>query len=140
MSRAAIEELLHAGHSDKAIARQLHIRRLRVRAVRDELGLPIHKPGPTAASTPEDLFWRRAQPTSDGHLIWPGYNTGHGHSVKHQGRKHSIHRIAWNLAHDRQPVGHVTTGCGIHGCIHPRHVEDQTMRDQYDAIFGDQAA
>lgn len=139
-TRNAIVELLHAGYSDKAIARQIHVGRPRVRAIRAELGLPAHKPGPTPAATPEDLFWRRAVPTIDGHLLWPGYTTDHGAYIKHGGGRHSIHRIAWQHAHTRPPQGRVTTGCGRDGCIHPRHVEDQAMRDNYRAIFGAVAA
>jgi hypothetical protein len=134
-TRAAIEELLYAGHSDKAIARQLHVRRQRVAAIRNQLGLPRHKPGYTAAGSPEELFWRRTQPTDDGHLLWPGYDPVQAPSVRHGGRRHSAHRIAFSLANTREPVGRVMTGCGTTGCVHPRHVEDQVMRDQYTAIF-----
>lgn len=133
--RNAIVELLHAGHSDKAIARQLHVRRQTVAALRDQHGLPRHKPGYTAAGSPEELFWRRVQPTDDGHLLWPGYDPASAPAVRHGGRRHSAHRIAFRLAHDREPVGRVMTGCGTAGCVHPRHVEDQAMRDQYTAIF-----
>lgn len=139
MSRAAIEELLHAGHSDKAIARQLHVRRQTVAMLRDRLGLPRHKPGYTAAASPEELFWRRAQPTDAGHLLWPGYDSAQAPSVRHGGRRHSAHRIAFRIAHWREPEGKVTTGCGVHGCVHPRHVEDAAMREQYAAIFGEAA-
>ncbi|QCX81184.1 hypothetical protein C9F11_38005 [Streptomyces sp. YIM 121038] len=138
-TRAAIVELLHAGYSDKAIERQLHVSRRRARDLRAELGLPQHKPGITPAASPEDLFWRRTQPTGDGHLLWPRYSTGRGASVRHGGRRHSVHRIAFAMAHEREPVGHVATGCGTHGCVHPRHVEDQLMRDQFRAIFGEAA-
>lgn len=138
--RAAIEELLRAGWSDKAIARHLHVGRPRVRNLRNDLGLPAHKPGPTAAGSPEDLFWRRAVPTVDGHLLWPNYTTEHGAHVKHDGQLHSVHRIAWQQTHTRQPVGRVATACGVVGCVHPRHVDDQAMRDSYRAIFGEVAA
>ncbi|MFI8872408.1 hypothetical protein [Streptomyces sp. NPDC055243] len=139
-TRNAIIELLYAGHSDKAIERQLHVSRRRARDLRAELGLPQHKPGHKAAASPDDLFWRRAQPTDDGHLLWPGYSTEHGASIRHGGRKHSVHRIAWDQAHTREPIGHVTTGCGVTGCVHPRCVEDQEMRDTFRAIFQGAAA
>ncbi|WP_199546643.1 hypothetical protein [Streptomyces sp. N35] len=139
MSRAAIIELLHAGYSDRAIERQLHVSTRRARTLRTELGIPAHKPGPTPSSGPEEVFWRRAQPTTDGHLLWPGYSPHSGPYIRHGGRKHSVHRLAFAMAHHRQPVGHVATGCGTRGCVHPRHVEDQAMRDQYRAIFGEAA-
>lgn len=140
MSRAAIIELLHAGYSDKAIERQLNVSRLRARDLRTELGIARHKPGPTPSSSPEEVFWRRAQPTSDGHLIWPNYSTLRGVYIRHGGRRHTVHRLAWGLAHTREPVGRVLTGCGTNGCVHPRHVEDQAMRDTYRAIFAEVAA
>ena len=139
-TRAAIEELLRAGYSDKAIERQLHVSRRRARAIRTELGLPNHKPGYKAAASPEDLFWRRAIPTIDGHLLWPGYDPAQAPSVRHGGRRHSVHRIAFRLAHTREPVGKVRGGCEVSGCVHPRHVDDQQIRDNYQAIFGNQAA
>lgn len=135
----AIVELLHAGYSDKAVARHVHVGRPRVRDIRAQLGLPAHKPGPSAAGSPEDLFWRRAQHTADGHLLWPGADSTRGAGLRHGGRKHSVYRIAWNLRHQRPPVGHVQSGCGHTGCVHPRHVEDQAMRDQYKAIFREAA-
>lgn len=135
-TRNAIEELLRAGYSDKAIERELHVARRRAKRLRAELGLPQHKPGMKAAASPEDLFWRRAIPTIDGHLLWPGYNPAQAPSVRHGGRRHSVHRIAWSLAHTREPVGKVRGGCDITGCIHPRCVDDQQIRDSYRAILG----
>lgn len=132
-TRAAIAELLQAGHSDKAIARELHVRRSRVAAIRQQLGLPVHKPGPTGAASYEELFWRRATPTDDGHLIWPHTTTSI--RITHEGAKRSVYRIAFSLAHSREPVGQVRNGCGTADCVHPRHVDDQAMRDQYAAIF-----
>ncbi|MEU8829411.1 hypothetical protein [Streptomyces sp900116325] len=134
MSRAAIVELLHAGYSDKAIARQVHTHRNKVRDLRHELGLPVHQPGPTPSGA-EDLFWRQAQPTPDGHLLWPG--TARTVRTGHEGARRSVGQIAFRIRHHRDAVGYVTAGCEVAGCIHPNHVEDQPMRQQYAAIFGD---
>ncbi|MFH9579063.1 helix-turn-helix domain-containing protein [Streptomyces globisporus] len=134
MSRAAIVELLQAGLSDKAIARQVHVHRRTIAAVRAELGMPAHKPGPTP-SDPEDLFWRRTQPTDDGHLLW----TSPGRQLRGGDNKLSVHRVAFSIGNQRDPVGNVTTGCGRARCVHPAHVEDQPMRQQYKAIFGEAA-
>ncbi|MGW3825732.1 hypothetical protein ACWEAF_26350 [Streptomyces sp. NPDC005071] len=131
MSRAAIVELLHAGHSDKAIARQLHVHCKKVRTVRSNLDLPAHKPGPTP-SNPEEIFWRRTQPTNDGHLLW----AGPGRQIRGGRNKVSVYQLAFHLRHHRVAVGNVTSGCGTAGCVHPDHVEDQPMRQQYAAIFG----
>jgi hypothetical protein len=132
-TRAAIEELLHAGYSDRAIARQLHVRTDTVAGIRARLELPVHKPGPTR-STHEALFWRRAVPTADGHLIWPSSTIFV--RVGQEGPRQSAYRIAFRLRWQREPVGAVKPGCDVARCVHPRHVEDQQIRDSYRAIFG----
>ena len=135
MSRNAIVELLHAGHSDRAIARQLNRPERHIAAIRRELRIPRRRPGPKP-STVEGKFWRRAQPTDDGHLLWPGLGT-HGTGLQHpDGRKESIHRVAFRIGNQREPEGIVRTGCTVSGCVHPAHVEDAPMRRQYTAIFG----
>ena len=136
-TRAAIVELLHAGHSNKAIARHVHIRASSVREVRDHLGLPPHRPGPTPSSA-EDHLWRRAIPTDDGHLDWPA--TDPRIRTGHQGERRRAGQIAFRIGNGRDPVGKVTAGCDHPGCIHPQHVEDEPMRQQYAAIFGKAAA
>lgn len=134
--RADVAELLHAGYGDRTIARQLAVSIGYVERARTRLALPSGRPGPKTAGTPEDLFWRRTTPTPDGHLLWPGYTPRNGAYVKHGGRRHSVHRLAFRLGRGRDPVGRVMTGCQQEGCVHPRHVEDQPMRDQYQQIFG----
>lgn len=133
MNTDAIRELLLAGHSNAYIVR-LGVSQARVKQIRTDLGLPIHKPGPTPAGSAEDRFWRLAQFTDDGHLLWPTdkrqVRTGHG------GRRHSALRIAFRIRHRREPVGQVNTDCDTRGCVHPDHVADQPMRKTYRAIFG----
>ncbi|MEU7066937.1 hypothetical protein [Streptomyces sp. NPDC046161] len=131
---AAIRELLLAGHSERAIARQLITSTRRVQRIRHQLGLPAHKPGPTPAGSLEDAFWRRAVPTDDGHLLWPAAAPMVRSS--HEGRKESVRRIAFRIRHRREPVGKVLPDCGTRGCVHPDHVADQPMRKTYTAIFG----
>lgn len=137
--RADVVELLTAGYGDRTIARQLAVSIGSVERARAALGLPHGRPGPKATSTPEDVFWRRTQPTGDGHLLWPTYSPRNGSVIKHDGRRLSVHRIAFRIGHGREPDGRVTTGCDRTGCVHPRHVEDQAMRHQYTAIFGSAA-
>lgn len=139
--RPDIVALLHAGHTDTEIARQLHVGRITVAAHRTELQLPPSRRGCKPAESPVELFWQRTQLTDDGHLMWTGYTTTRGvPELKHGGRMHSAYRIAFGLAHTRPPVGQVCTGCDVHGCVHPRCVEDQQMRQQYRAIFQGVAA
>jgi hypothetical protein len=134
--RADVAELLHAGYGDRTIARQLGVTEPSVAEARGELGLASGRPGPKATDSIEDRFWRRAQPTDDGHLLWPVYTARNGSVIKHGGGKRSVHRVAFQIGNGREPQGHVTSGCGRTGCVHPRHVEDQLMRNQYNAIFG----
>lgn len=145
--RPDIAELLHAGYSDSAIARQLHLDNRTVSAARTELGLPKAKSGPKAAATPEDLFWRRAKPTTDGHMDWGGYHTNTGTpAVRHGGRIHTAYRLAFRIANGREPDGYALPNCGHDGCVKPGHHEDRVMREQeqnlnhlYGAIFGGDA-
>ncbi|MEU8839986.1 hypothetical protein AB0D97_12765 [Streptomyces roseus] len=134
MSIAAIVELLNAGHSERAIARQLAVSPSRVQRIRREHGIPAHRPGPTPAGSLEDAFWRRVQHTDDGHLLWP--STVPMVRSSHEGRKESVRRIAFRIRHRREPVGKVLPDCGQPGCVHPDHVADQPMRKTYAAIFG----
>lgn len=132
-----ILELMRAGYSDRYIARQVHMATRRVSQIRARAGLPKVACGPKP-STAEDRFWRLAEPTDDGHLLWPLAATTM--RLGHQGPKASIRRIAFRIRYQRDPIGQVRPGCGQPGCVHPQHVEDQPMRDQYRAIFGEATA
>lgn len=132
---SAITELLHAGLSNQAIARQAHCRTARVRELRSKLGVPPRKPGPRPAD-PVDLYWQRTQPTDDGHRLL----VGTCRQLRGGDNKIRAARVAFRIGNGRDPVGHVTPGCGTAGCVHPQHVEDWPMRQQYTAIFGKEAA
>ncbi|MFF8656773.1 hypothetical protein [Streptomyces huasconensis] len=143
--RADIAELLHAGLSDRAIARQLSVDAKRtVRPAREALGLPRSRPGRKPAPTVEDLFWRRTQPVDGGHLLWTGArgaaSQGRCPFLRHGGRVHTAYRIAFRIKHGREPEGRVTPTCDRDGCVAPDHVEDRRIRERtkstFDAIFG----
>ncbi|MET8766368.1 hypothetical protein [Streptomyces sp. NPDC004658] len=134
--RADVEELLRAGYGDRTIARRLNLTQPSVARARAALGIPAGRPGPKAPDSPEGVFWRRAEPTDDGHLLWPGYDPQHGAHLRHNYARYSVHRIAFRIGNQREPDGRVMTGCDRVGCVHPAHVEDQRMRNQYNAIFG----
>jgi hypothetical protein len=138
--RSDVAELLAAGYGDRTIARQLSVSIGSVERARAALDIPPGRPGPKATSDPADLFWRRAVPTPDGHLLWPTYTPRNGAVIKHGGIRHSVHRVAFRIGNGREPEGRVTTGCGVEGCVHPRCVEDQPMRNQYNLIFGEVTA
>jgi hypothetical protein len=136
--RAEVAELLRAGHSARAIARQLHVDGKSVRAARDVLGVPVAKPGRKAAATPEELFWSRTHPTDDGHLLWTGGTTGGVPILRHGGRRTTAYRVSFRIQYGREPEGRVTPTCGRRLCV--RHVEDRVIRERteatYAAIFG----
>lgn len=143
--RADIAELLRAGYSDRAIGRQLNVDPVgTVAPARKALGLPKAKSGYKAAASPEDLFWRRIKPTDDGHMEWTGYrnNTG-APSLRHGGRQLSAYRIAYRIAHGREPDGYALPSCGRDGCAKPGHHSDRSDRARearvdalYAGIFG----
>lgn len=146
--RADIAELLRAGHSDRAIAKQLHVdARKTVAPLRSHLGIPKTKSGPTPAASVEELFWRRATPTDDGHMEWNGtHGTGNVPTLRHGGRQHSAYRVAFRIANGRDPEGYALPSCGRDGCVKPGHHADRRDREQaehvnalYEAIFGEAA-
>ncbi|MGA5330980.1 hypothetical protein ACPCJT_20345 [Streptomyces griseoincarnatus] len=142
--RADVAELLKAGLSDTAIARQLGVdRECTVAPARAALGLPKHKPGRTPASTPEDLFWRRVRPLDDGHMEWTGTRTNGVPTLRHGGRVHTAYRVAFRIANGREPEGQAKPGCGRDGCVAPACQTDRITRAEarkvdalYGAIFG----
>ena len=77
--RPDVAELLKAGYSNAAIARQLNVcAQTTVAPAHTALGIPKAKSGYKPAASAEDLFWRRVKPTDDGHMEWAGYRTGDG--------------------------------------------------------------
>jgi hypothetical protein len=142
--RTDVAEMLHAGHSDRAIAEELHTDAKAVSAARRVLGLPRHKTGIKAADSPQDLFRQRTRPVDGGHLEWTGYRTNDGVPFfrwKKQG--FTAGRMAFVMQHGREPVGQVRPGCDYEGCVAPGCVEDQQMRNKlnttFNAIFGGQS-
>ncbi|MGW4222946.1 hypothetical protein ACWEG1_05765 [Streptomyces bauhiniae] len=138
VARADIIALLQEGRSDRHIAAALHTSNKRVRRIRGELELPEATRATTI--TLEQAWRARTRDTGDGHLTWTGaYREGFP-TLKHNGINHTARRIAFTIAHGREPEGRVLAGCGHATCVHPRHVTDQPMREalntQYQQIFG----
>lgn len=141
--RADVAELLRAGYSDRAIGRQLNTDPKAVSAARAALSLPKARPGKKPAATAEDLFWRRVQPTDDGHMEWTGYSIGGTPALRHGGRHHTAYRIAYRIATGRDPEGNARPSCGRDHCVKPGHHADRADRERekrvdalYDGIFG----
>ncbi|MFE6931795.1 hypothetical protein ACFVDT_07160 [Streptomyces sp. NPDC057699] len=139
--RLDVAQLIREDHSDREIARRLHVRSSIVRETRQALGLPPRPVGIKAADSVEELFHQRTTPVDGGHLEWTGYRTFKGTpTVRWNQRPFSAYRVAFGIRHGRPPVGQVRPGCGYPHCVAPDHVEDQQMRDQLKtqmtAIFG----
>lgn len=128
--RADIAELLRAGHSDAAIARQLHVDKKTAAKGRATLGLPKSKPGKKPAASSEDLFWRRVKPTDDGHMEWTGFSSAGTPCLRHGGRNQTAYRIAYRIANGRGPEGQALPSCGREHCVKPGHHEDRADREK----------
>ncbi|WP_301126834.1 hypothetical protein [Streptomyces cacaoi] len=136
MRHDEIARALRSGASDRAIARRLRVDATTVAQVRASLGLPKVRSGVRPASL-EDLFWQRTDVTPEGHLVWTGYRaSGGAPALRHGGTTLTAYRIAWGMSHERAPVGQLRPGCGVKHCVHPDHLEDQTIRTAYRALVG----
>lgn len=138
--RADIAELLRAGLSDRAVARQVGVNTRRVAPVRAALGLPRHRPGRNPSPSLAEGFRARTRRTGDGHLEWTGaVNDGHPR-IKYDGHFYSAYRLAFRLRTGRDPRGYARPVCGRGLCVEPAHVEDtpgrRALDDTYTAIFG----
>jgi len=141
--RADVAELLRAGLSNAAIARQLRMDTRPIAAARHALRLPNVKPGRRPAGAPIDLFWQHVERLDDGHLRWTGYRNDGIPALTTRGRVCSARRVAFRACRDRDPVGYVLPGCGLDECVAPEHLTDRRMREQqaradalYTQIFG----
>ena len=142
--RGDVRELLLAGHTNREISRRLNVDPSVPARARTLLGLPTSKPGPRPAATVEDLFWRRAKPTRDGHMTGTGYHVNSNvPALRHGGRIHTAYRVAFRIANGRDPEGHAKPGCSVDGCVAPACQTDRATRAEerkidrlHAAIFG----
>ena len=126
--RPDVAELLHAGYGDRTIARRLGVTISSVTAARTELGVPKAQGGFKRAANVEDLFWRRTQPTQDGHLDWDGHLTSNGTPGIHWNRSmHSALRVAYRIRTGHDPEGYAHVTCEHPGCVAPQHVDDTAV-------------
>lgn len=81
---------------------------------------------PPAATLAEALN-RRATPTSEGHLHWPGVP-----HITFRGQRYTVLQAAFTVGWGRQPVGIVRRTCGDGDCIRYDHLSDEEIRDSED--------
>jgi len=138
--RDDIAELLQAGMPQIHICRELHCAPLTVQRTREALGLPSPKTVRVLPLTPEEAFAKYTRPVDGGHLQWTGPVKNRVPFFRHQGRHYYVRRSAFVWQYRREPVGNVTPGCGVKGCVAGRCLQDRPMRERteslYAAIFG----
>ncbi|MFI8360764.1 hypothetical protein ACIGD1_11450 [Streptomyces sp. NPDC085612] len=141
--RPDVAELLHAGLSDIAIARQLGVSApSTVAPTRRALGLPKHKPGPDSAPNVDAFVDARCAVVDGGHLLWTGHHSRGVPQVRWAGHPQveSVYRFMFRRRHGREPVGYALPACDMPRCVHPDHIDDRDARARnaaaYKALFG----
>ncbi|MFD7590661.1 hypothetical protein ACFV84_35085 [Kitasatospora sp. NPDC059811] len=122
-------DLLTAGLSDSAIARQLHVDKHDVAKLRAEMGLANV---PAQPLTVEQKWRQRVRELPGGHLEWTGERaTGSGTPVmRHSGNAYTAARIAFRIKHGTDPQGYAAPGCGTRHCVAPDHIDDLPRRQR----------
>ncbi|WP_435610862.1 hypothetical protein [Streptomyces sp. C10-9-1] len=130
--RARIAAMLRAGATYAEVRAELGASLNLIADVRREHSIPV--PARTRPMRSEaDAYAAGAEHTDGGHVRWAGEWAGRCPQVSHHGRQESARRVAFRLAHGREPVGHVIAACGAAWCVAPGHVEDRPMREQLRA-------
>ena len=137
--REEILTLLHQGHSNKAVARTLHVDPTRVGRIRREAGIAAYVPTRQPGLSLEEKFAEAVKPTVGGHARWTGPLRDGMPNLVHGQRNHSARRVGFAIAHGREPEGRVMPGCGHVWCVAGAHATDAVTRradSLYDRIFG----
>ncbi|MCI4045101.1 hypothetical protein [Streptomyces sp. TRM75563] len=139
-ARSDVVALLRQGIPQQDIMRTLHVGHKTIVAAREALEMPAPVRGRRTPRPIDTEFHARTEPVDGGHLRWTGRYAEGSPKLGRQGGHLSAYRIAFELRHDREPVGKAMPGCGYPKCVAPDHVEDQPMREQIQtqltAIFG----
>lgn len=139
--RQDVVDMLRAGAYTTEVMATLHVGHPTVVRARKALGITTPIPSGRAPVPVPDAFHAHTEPIDGGHLRWTGhYNKGVPLLCRNSGNL-SAYRVAFTLKHDREPTGLVRSACDYPRCVAPDHVQDQPMRQQFDAqyaaIFGD---
>jgi hypothetical protein len=128
-TREQIIAALQAGHSIYRINKELRADRARIRAIRDEIGLPAHV-RIAETRTIEDKWHQYAKPVDGGHMEWTGERGTSANTplVSFKERHHSALAVAFKIRTGRDPQGYAMADCGMKHCVAPDHVEDEPGR------------
>lgn len=89
-------------------------------------------PGPMAAGSPEERFWRHVR-KADGCWLWTAWtnNNGYGTFGGGQGKMRVYaHRFSYELHKGEIPKGlHVLHSCDVPACVNPDHLRAGTALD-----------
>ena len=120
-------DLLYQGLSNKEVGRRLRMDPHTVARLRRTHGIPD-----VVASLPtlEEKWASKTRPVDGGHLEWTGSRgTSAGTPVlAYRGAVLTAARIAFRIAHGREPVGQAKAECTMRHCVAPGHVLDTPGR------------
>ncbi|MEV0016607.1 hypothetical protein [Streptomyces tendae] len=146
MSWETVARALQAGEprelSDLALAVEHGCSVKLVARVRADLGLPVYERGrrPVRQSL-EAVFWERSRPVPGGHREWTKQTAASGTPVlSYRGQHVTAGRVAFKIAHGREPEGQVKPNCPFPHCVEPDHQADRLMRDAARADLAEVAA
>ncbi|MFH9403307.1 hypothetical protein ACH4JS_26680 [Streptomyces sp. NPDC017638] len=128
-TREQIVAALEAGHSVNRINRDLRADRARIRAIRNELQLPVYV-RPEQTRTIEEKWRLYAKPVDGGHVEWTG-ERGKASGTPllcFKDKHHSAAAVAFRIRTGRDPQGYALADCGVKHCVAPQHVEDEPGR------------
>ncbi|MCX4609494.1 hypothetical protein [Streptomyces mirabilis] len=119
--------------SDAELAYRLGCRRGLVARVRSSLGqAPMPLPVMAGKLTAETRLMIGAVLTSGGHRRWVGRRTRDG--VPLIDAHTTVQRVAFRMAHGRDPEGQVRVGCVMKHCVEGTHLTDRLMREDACAL------
>jgi hypothetical protein len=128
--------------SDLALAAEYGCSVGLVARVRRDLKAPAYARGkrPTRQAL-EDVFRERSRPAAGGHREWTRQVAASGTPVlSWRGQHVTAGRVAFKMAHGREPVGQVRPTCTFEHCVEPKHQADRLMRQASRATLAEVAA
>lgn len=131
--RADIADMLRNGATTTEVMTALHVAHGTVVKTREALDIPAPARNGRPLQPLADQFNANSEPVEGGHRRWTGYVYKGVPVLGRQGRHVSAYRVAFEVLHERKPIGNVKPGCDYPGCV--AHVQDRPMREQLNAQF-----